>query len=247
MLRCVEYGDYDLIITFFTLKRGKITVIAKSAKKSSKRFGGILELFSVLDIVYSTSKGRQKGLPILNEAALKTPNMTIRQDIMKTAYASYWADLINIWLEEGVRQDHLFHLFNHVLCLLDTGCGDDTVISVLFQIKFLNLSGHSPDLTQCCVCHREIDKVKTSSFIFDLSRGGLICEGCNQGNGGQISIGKGTLKQLQWIKKSDLKTAGRIRFTSRAIEESLNFLEVFVPYHLGRDPKSLKFLRQIRE
>ena len=247
MLKCVEYGDYDLIITFFTLKRGKISVIAKSAKKSSKRFGGILELFSVLDIVYSISKSRKKGLPILNEASLKTPNMTIRQDIMKTAYASYWADLINIWLEEGVRQDPLFHLFNYVLCLLDTACGDDTVISVLFQIKFLNLSGHSPDLTQCCVCRREIDKIKTNHFIFDLSRGGLICEDCNGGTGGRISIGKGTVKQLQWIKKSDLKTAGRIRFTASAVSESLNFLEVFVPYHLGRDPKSLKFLRQIRE
>ena len=37
-----------LVITFFTLTKGKITAIAKSAKKSTKRFAGILEsLFGI--------------------------------------------------------------------------------------------------------------------------------------------------------------------------------------------------------
>ncbi|MBW1752074.1 MAG: DNA repair protein RecO [Deltaproteobacteria bacterium] len=76
MLRRVDFGDYDLIITFFTLKQGKKSVIAKSAKKSTKRFAGILELFSVLDIVFG--KGRGKGLPVLQEAALKHPFAGIR-------------------------------------------------------------------------------------------------------------------------------------------------------------------------
>ena len=93
MLRRIEFGDYDYIITFFTLNQGKISVIAKSAKKSTKRFSGILELFSVLDIVYGSDRG--KGLPLLKEAVLKQPFSKIRADIRKTAYASYWAELIN--------------------------------------------------------------------------------------------------------------------------------------------------------
>jgi len=44
MLRAIEHGDYDKIITFFTLKRGKISVIARGVKKSIKRFAGVLEL-----------------------------------------------------------------------------------------------------------------------------------------------------------------------------------------------------------
>jgi DNA repair protein RecO (recombination protein O) len=38
-----------------------------------------------------------------------------------------------------------------------------------------------------------------------------------------------------------------MKFTSGAIREGLEFLEAFVPYHLGKQPRSLKFLRQIRE
>ena len=66
LLRRIDYGDFDLILTFLSLKRGKISLIAKSAKKSKKRFAGILELFSHMEVVASTGKGR--GLPVLQEA-----------------------------------------------------------------------------------------------------------------------------------------------------------------------------------
>ena len=62
LLRRLEYGDFDLILTFMSLERGKISLIAKSAKKSKKRFAGILELFSLIEAVASTGKGR--GLPV---------------------------------------------------------------------------------------------------------------------------------------------------------------------------------------
>ncbi|MBW1745923.1 MAG: DNA repair protein RecO [Deltaproteobacteria bacterium] len=54
VLRRIDFGDYDLIVSFFTLNKGKISVIAKSAKKSVKRFSGVLEPFSVLEVVCST-------------------------------------------------------------------------------------------------------------------------------------------------------------------------------------------------
>ena len=50
LLRRVDYGDFDLILTLFTETTGKISVIAKHAKKSKKRFAGVLELFTVLKI-----------------------------------------------------------------------------------------------------------------------------------------------------------------------------------------------------
>ena len=86
VLRRTDFGDYDLILTFFTLKKGKISAIAKSAKKSTKRFGGILELFSVLDIVCSARIDRD--LMVLQEADLKNSFSGIRADLNKTAYAS---------------------------------------------------------------------------------------------------------------------------------------------------------------
>ena len=68
VLRRRDYSDYDLILTVMTQLYGKCVLIAKAAKKSAKRFPGILEPFAGLNIVYR--KGRSKGMPVLEEADL---------------------------------------------------------------------------------------------------------------------------------------------------------------------------------
>lgn len=244
MLRRIEFGDYDFIITFFTLNQGKVSVIAKSAKKSTKRFSGILELFSVLDIVYGSSHG--KGLSVLQEAALKQPFSKIRADIKKTAYASYWAELINAWMEKNEKQSRLYYLLKYVLGELDFGNTSEEALSILFQMRLMAISGHSPNLRECSICKTQLEEIKKANIIFDLARGGLVCENCSQNISKRIVLSKGTIKQLLWIEKQDLTKAKRIRFAPQASNEGLKFLEAFVPYHLGKEPKSLKFLRQIR-
>ncbi len=245
MLRRVDFGDYDLILTFFTLKQGKKSVIAKSAKKSTKRFAGILELFSVLDIVFG--KGRGKGLPVLQEAALKHPFAGIRSDIIKTAYASYWAELINAWMEEGQKLDQLYYLFKYILGELDHGRMPAAGLSILFQLRFMTISGLRPNLRYCSSCRNEIDGINENSFVFDLQKGGLVCNGCAPVASGKIYLSKGTIKQLLWVKNGDLTKAGRIRFTAQALKEGLAFVEAFVPYHIGKELRSLTFLKQIRK
>jgi DNA repair protein RecO (recombination protein O) len=59
-------------------------------------------------------------------------------------------------------------------------------------------------------------------------------------------MSKGTLKQLHWIESGGLLKAGRVRLSKVAIDESLRVLEAFVPYQLGKEPRSLKFLQQVR-
>jgi DNA repair protein RecO (recombination protein O) len=244
MLRRIDHGDYDLIITFFTLNRGKIPIIAKSARKSIKRFSGILELFSILHMVCTT--GRGNGLPMLQEATLKKPFSRIRGDVKKTAYASYWAELIDGWMEKGQKQAELYHLFRYVLEELDLDHTSEEALSMLFQMRFMKISGLCPNLTHCSVCRSEIEDRGKEKVIFDLGRGGVVCDACVSSLPRRIYLSKGTLKQLLWIRDGDLKKAGRMRFTPRAAKEGLDFLEAFVPYHLEKEPRSLKFLREIR-
>ena len=244
VLRRIDFGDYDLIINFFTLTNGKISVIAKSAKKSVKRFAGILELFSVLEIV--CSPGRGKGLPVLQEATLKQPFSISRADIVKIAYASYWAELINVWMEEGKKQVQIYQLFQHVLNELDLGYMPRETLSIIFQIRFIRISGFCPDLTQCGKCRIEVEEIKKGRIAFDIVKGCLVCDKCSSSALNKIYLSRGTIKQLLWVESGDLQKAGRIRFTKTALSEGLKFLEAFVPYHLGMAPKSLKFLKQIR-
>jgi DNA repair protein RecO (recombination protein O) len=245
LLRRMDYADFDVIITFFTLQSGKLALIAKSAKKSTKRFAGILELFSVLEVVATT--GRGKGMPVLQEAALKQPFSAIRADFKKTAYASFWCELICNWIEENFKQAELYYLLKYVLAELDSGRRTDAGLHILFQMRFLTLSGHRPNLTSCSLCQTGIEAIPQHNIATDLKRGGILCLNCSPASQSRLALTKGTIKQLLWVESGDLAKAARIKFTESALNEGAEFLEEFICYHLGKQPRSLKFLRQIKQ
>ena len=245
LIRRLDYGDYDLILTFLSLQRGKISLIAKSAKKSIKRFAGTLELFSLIEVVGSTNK--RGGLPVLQEATLKSPYSAIRSNIEKTAYASYWCELIYNWLEEYQQQAPIYYLLKYVLGELSSGVSTPAELSVLFQMRLLYLSGHRPNLSECANCHKNLETIDGQHVVFDVTRGAILCQDCSSGSGGPIWLSKGTIKHLVWFESGDLKKASRVRFGTQALKESIELLEAFVPYILGIQPRSLKFLKQIRQ
>jgi DNA repair protein RecO (recombination protein O) len=242
LIRHTAYGDYDLILTLFSLAHGKISVIAKSAKKSTRRFAGVLELFSEMEVVVKAGR----GLPVLQEAALKHPFAQIRAIPSRLAYASYWAEIIHDWMEDRVQQAELYHLLHHVLSQLDQGRVPAGVLSIVFQMRFLRLSGHRPNLERCVVCRRGTPAIRADVLPVDVAKGGIACPACLPASVDAPHLAKGTVKQLMWVDGGDLARAARMKFSPAATTESLTFLERFVPYHLGREPRSLKVLRQLR-
>lgn len=245
LLRRIEFGENDLIVTLFTETRGRTSAIAKSAKKSVKRFPGVLEPFSRLDVVLT--QGKRKGMPVLQEASLTDPFFKIREDIVKTAYASYWAEMIYLWMADGEPQIDLYRLTTHVLSELNRGETPVEVLSILFQMRFLSIAGFRPNFDHCHTCKTCLDQIRCASVVSDPSRGGIACPTCGGVTDSCLEISKGTVKQLMWTDSGDLERAARVRFTPTAIREGLAFLERFVPYHIGKTPKSLGVLRKIRK
>ncbi len=247
LLKRIEYGDYDLIITYFTQSMGRISVIAKNAKKSVKRFAGALDPFTLMNIQCTCPK-RKNALAVLNSVDLENPFAKIRTDTAKTGYASYWLEIVNSWMEEGKKDPVLYDLIVYVLDALNTGLMEKEILSLLFQIRFMSLSGFTPELVCCGKCATPIDDIPQQRITFDLTGGRLICDKCgiNTIRHG-ITVSKGTLKQLLWINTRDIKQTERLKFSTAAIQEGEHLLEAFIPCHIGRNFKSLMFLKRIRE
>ncbi len=247
LLKRTEYGDYDLIITFLTRSMGRISVIAKNAKKSVKRFAGALDPFSVMNISCTRSK-RRNSMPVLCSVDLDDSFAKIRTDAAMTGYAFYWVEIINSWLEEGKAQQPLYDLLLYVLAALNSGSMKKEVLSLLFQIRFMTISGFGPNLSRCGKCSTPIDEINQNRIIFDFAEGKFICDKCgaNYTRHG-IAVSKGTLKQLIWINNSDIKRIERIKLSPCSLYEGEKLLESFVPCHIGKNMKSLVFLRRIRQ
>ncbi len=253
LLRKTEYGDHDLIINFLTRDRGKIPVIAKNAKQSVRRFSGALDLFSANHIHCAFPKKNRDGLVILTQSVLDNGFANIRYDVFKTGYACYWIEILILWLEDGKPQTALFDLLYFSLGLLDKSDIRTEVAGLLFQIRFMSLSGFAPSLEHCDSCQTGLDQIKDSRLWFDFKEGRIICPRCRRREGGTngnrksgMLVSKGTLKQLSWINTTDMDRADRIRFSPRAIKEGEILLESFIPFHIGRSFKSLGFLQRMR-
>jgi DNA repair protein RecO (recombination protein O) len=240
VLRRVPFGDFDLVVTLLTVTHGKIAVMAKAAKKSVKRFAGVLEPFAPIQAVCYQGK----GLPFLQEASVDQSLANVRSDVGLTAYASFWSEIVDIHLEDNHRQPDLYRLLLFVLIGLDDGRISPQMWSILFIMRFLRLAGLVPQLDRCVDC--QTDALQAEELHFDPTRGGIICERCCSGTAGRIRLMKGTIKQLLWIGNKTLAQATRTKFSPQALNEALTMLESFVCYHLARTPKSLKFLKDIR-
>lgn len=302
LLRRIEYGDYDLIVSYFTRSMGRISVIAKNAKKSVRRFAGALDPFIAMNIECSWPK-RKNGLPVLNSVDIENPFAHIRTNTVKTGYASYWLEIVSSWMEEGKPDEALYNLVFHVLESLNSGAVPMEVLSVLFQIRFMGISGFAPNLMSCGQCGMPIDNIRQHKITFDVLAGGLVCDRCaanslkidvyspEQANcslrdslscypmhkectiapyrdtpqqlsgttsireaqpafrslpARAITVSKGTLKQLFWMSSADIRHAERLKFSNTALKEGESLLEGFIPCHIGRNMKSLKFLHRIR-
>jgi DNA repair protein RecO (recombination protein O) len=246
LLRRTAYGDSDLILTVFSRDRGKLALMAKGARKSRKRFAGLLEVFSNLQLVVAPPRSR--GMAMLAEAEMVHPFPAIRQAVVKTAYASYWSEIVNLWLEEEQPLAELYALLVDSFSRLnDVADGGEGAVNVWFQIRFVRLAGLLPNLVHCDGCRMGLQQIPEERIAFDLARCGLVCQRCRSAAGGPVVLlSKGTIKQLLWLAADDHERALRVKLSALAVIEGAKLLERFVPRQLSLEPRSLKVLRQIR-
>jgi DNA repair protein RecO (recombination protein O) len=73
VLRRTPYRDADLVVNFFTERLGQVSALARSARKSQRRFGGGLEPFHTLEIELDETAGAE--LMTLKAARIEQPRV----------------------------------------------------------------------------------------------------------------------------------------------------------------------------
>src|SRR5262245_33859927 len=56
VLRAVDYGESDRVVTLFTREHGCVSAMARAARKSKRRFAGALEGFALIHVELSTGR-----------------------------------------------------------------------------------------------------------------------------------------------------------------------------------------------
>jgi DNA repair protein RecO (recombination protein O) len=241
VLRTLDYGESDRIITFYTDDLGKLKGIAKGARRSRKRFPNAFEPFSLATIMFSR-RGRS-SLAFIEAADAIEHYPEIRADLEKTLIASYLIELVDQFTIEGKKGPDLFSLMKDFLDLLTRGRIPGAV-ERFFEIRLLKCAGYDPVLDRCLNCGIPVDEL--SSLAFSFTEGGIRCSRCARNGQVLVDLSVGTAKTLLLGKQIGLDKIHRLVLSEQASRESMNLLSGFIRHLLGKNPKSLNVLNEIR-
>ncbi|HKX12649.1 MAG TPA: DNA repair protein RecO, partial [bacterium] len=107
LLRSIAYGDDHRILSFLTAGHGRVDMIALGARKSLKRFSGVLDFVHCLDVEF---KPNERGLANLMQCGLRESYPAIRESYEGTVLALQWLGLLAKALPEAQQVAGVFSL-----------------------------------------------------------------------------------------------------------------------------------------
>jgi DNA repair protein RecO (recombination protein O) len=241
ILQVKLYGEADLIVEFFSSQWGRLTGIAKGAKKSKKRF---IHCFEPLNRVRLNLFEKQNvSLVRIDQGELIEPFQGIHKDFRKWGQAAYFCEMTKELFAIGDPNPSVLELFRESLRVLEQE-KEDQDIFYIFQIRLLQLAGYALYLNSCLNCGKKIEEIY--SPFFSLTRGGVFCPNCLKGENG-IQLSLGAVQSIRQSMAMQLPNVFRIRFTRAIRGEIEDLLESFNCRIMGKELGSARYLKQIQE
>ncbi len=168
VLRTYPMREADLLVTFFTRAEGKVKGVARSAKKSRRRFGGALEPLTSVRVFWE-DRERQELARIDSCEVLESP-LADPVDYARAAALGHVAELLDELLPDREVNDDVFRLTVSVLRRLRVGAV--WMPLTYFELWLARLAGFLPDMTECVVCGTALNGHR--AFYHALADG-LMC------------------------------------------------------------------------
>lgn len=207
ILKRVEFGEADRILTIYTKELGKVSAIAKGARKPTSRKLGHLELGNIIN--FELAQG--KDLYIVTGA--KTTAYYQYKDLAEMRRLFLWLEII----------DKLFHdeesnvtIYNIIIKGLEYINDKDKFKKIsVYELELYSTSGYRLEVQKCVVGRESL--VEDGNYI-NLSLGGIVCQSHKQ-NEKSYPISSATIKLMRLIQACDLEMLERIKLNDNLVRE----------------------------
>jgi len=239
VLRHFDWGEADRLLTLYTRERGKVRAIAKGARKIKSRKAGHLEPFT--RVTLQLARGRD--LLIVTQAETIDAYQPLREDLVKTGYASYLVELLDRFTyEEESENYNIFRLLTESLSRL--ACEEDPWLAIrYYEVRLLDHLGFRPQLFECANCR---EKIQAVDQFFAASQGGVLCTRCGVALPGVWEVSVEALKYLRHFQRSSYAEAQRARPSPKVRDEVEALMQRYFTYLLERELNTPGFIRRVR-
>jgi DNA repair protein RecO (recombination protein O) len=168
VLRTYPLREADLLVTLFTRSEGKVDGVARSAKKSRRRFGGALEPLTYVRAHYEDRERRE--LARLDSCEVLESPLASEVTYSRAVALAHVAELLDELLPDREPNDAVFRLALAVLAGLR---GSKLWLPITYlELWMTRLMGYLPELSECMACGRTLNG---SRAFFHALADGLVC------------------------------------------------------------------------
>ncbi len=235
----MNLGEADKVVTFFSLDRGKLRGVARNARKSFRRFGAGLELFTHCRL--HLHEREHQELIRIESADIIGQHFEIADDLSRLAAGAVMLELVREVAPEGERNSQAFLVLAHILHLLNSG-GDPLFLLRVFEIRFLSLLGFQPRLDKCLSCGCAADR----QMIFVGMKGGVLCPDCLVSSGEErVRLSPGAIGFYYHALRMDLDKLTRLKPSAEILRELDDAFSSHTLHILGKRLRSTAFLKTV--
>lgn len=221
-------GDSDKILTILTPNVGKITCVAKGAKrpKSLLMAGSQLLCFGEY-VLHKTNDmyNIQTSDPI-------EVFYNIRTDLDKLNYVATIIKIINdVTTENQNNYNVLKLLLNTLYIISESDKNLDFIISV-FKMRLLKILGYTPNINECVNCS---DKENITGF--SIKDDGFKCINCAKQDKSVIEMSEGCKYAIIYSIKADAKKIFSFTISNQALKEFELITRIYFNEKLEKDYK----------
>src|SRR5581483_3104902 len=239
VLRTVDYGEADRIVTLLTRDCGKRSAIARGARKSVKRFGAGLSLFGVGEATLAERPQAELDTLEAFHGARGFPSLML--DVAKVAHGGYACELVRELVPPRQPEAAVFDLLLSLFALLEAEPARAETLRV-FELRLLDEVGLRPQLDRCLACNTE--DLDGAGQVFDARRGGVVCGACH-GHGRPLD--GDARRALVHAQDLALERAGEFSLAHAVNASCRDALSTLFTEHLGRPLKSLEFIHKLNQ
>ncbi len=238
VLRRSDFGEADRMLVLYSREFGKIQALAKGARKPQTRKTGHVELFMRTNFLIA----RGKNIDIITQAELVEPYASLRQDLVRTTYASYAAELVDKMTADEDRDLRKYKLLADALSWIAES--DNLLLAArYFELRLLSLAGFQPQLFRCVSCG---DPIEERDQFFSPELGGLLCSGCKDADRNAEPLSAVAIKVLRYLQTRDWETVSTLQLKRPLHAELERVMHVYLRHTLERNMKTVDFLIRLR-
>lgn len=236
VLKRMNFGEADRILTILTERFGKVKAIAKGVRKGKSKLAGHLEPFMLIDLQLHEGK----TFYIVTGAEISSDFPEIHNELKKTSQAFYLAELIDKFLPEHQKSEEVYYLFCSALKYLNEN--EKSLFLRIFELKIIEASGFHPELYECVHCK---NKLEDESNFWDAVEGGVICGDCQKKFQHGKSVSNQLIKLLRLIEKSDFVILHKLKISDALEIEVEEILSGYIQSVLEKELRSKGFMKLV--